>query len=43
VNIPSLKRGPTWLCLPVAGITSAIYLLEHIVSDTISLVKRGDI
>ena len=41
-NIPSLKRGPTWLCLPVAGVTSAIYLIEHIVTDARSLVKGGN-
>lgn len=41
VNIPSLKRGPTWLALPIAGITSAIYLIEHIFIDAKFLVKGG--
>lgn len=41
VNIPEFKRGPTWLCLPIAGITSAIYLIEHIVTDARSLAKGG--
>lgn len=33
VNIPSFKRGPTWLCLPLCGVTSAIYLVAQIVED----------
>ena len=33
VSIPSFKRGPTWLCLPVAGVTSIIYLIELLVND----------
>ncbi|NLB19481.1 MAG: TRAP transporter small permease [Clostridium sp.] len=41
VNIPSFKRGPTWLALPIAGVTSAIYLIEHIYSDAIFLAKGG--
>ena len=39
VNIPSFKRGPTWLCLPICGITSTIYLIELIIEDIGTLVK----
>lgn len=41
VNIPSFKRGPTWLCLPLCGITSAIYLISHIVDDIGTIMKGG--
>jgi len=41
VNIPSLKRGPTWLCLPLCGITSAIYLISHIIEDIGTIMKGG--
>ena len=41
VNIPSFKRGPTWLCLPICGITSTIYLIELIIEDIGTLVKGG--
>ena len=41
VNIPSFKRGPTWLCLPLCGITSAIYLVNQIVEDVAKLAKGG--
>ncbi|QTQ12424.1 TRAP transporter small permease [Treponema parvum] len=43
VNIPEFKRGVTWICVPIAGITSSIYLLDSIVSDCVSLAnyKKG--
>lgn len=41
VNIPAFKRGPTWLCLPICGVTSAIYLVNEIVEEIGSLVKGG--
>lgn len=41
VNIPQFKRGPTWLCLPICGATSSIYLLTHIFTDIKTLVKGG--
>ncbi len=37
VSLPDFKRGPTWLCLPVCGATSAIYLINHIITDIKSL------
>ncbi len=40
-NIPSFKRGPTWLCLPICGASSAIYLLYHLSNDCRSIMK-GD-
>lgn len=42
VNIPAFKRGPTWLCLPICGVTSAIYLVNEIVEEIGSLVKGGN-
>ncbi len=41
VNIPSFKRGPTWLCLPICGATSCIYLVELIMEDINVLMKGG--
>lgn len=37
VNIPKFKRGVTWICLPIAGFTSAIYLIDSIIADFASL------
>ncbi len=42
VNIPSFKRGPTWMCLPLCGGTSVIYLLTLIFDDIRSLTKGGN-
>ncbi len=42
VNIPSFKRGPTWMCLPLCGGTSVIYLLALIFDDIRSLTKGGN-
>jgi TRAP-type C4-dicarboxylate transport system permease small subunit len=40
VTIPAFKRGPVWLCLPIAGGTMSLYALYHIVSDMLKLRKR---
>ncbi len=40
-NIPSFKRGPTWLCLPLCGVTSAIYLIYLIFEEVGKLGKGG--
>lgn len=42
INIPALKRGPTWLCLPICGVTSCIYLACHIVEDLVKIAKGGN-
>ena len=42
VNIPKMKRGPTWLCLPVCGATSALYLIGQIVEEIGDLMKGGN-
>ncbi len=39
VNIPSLKRGPTWLCLPICGATSSIYLINEICEEIKKLTQ----
>jgi TRAP-type C4-dicarboxylate transport system permease small subunit len=41
-NIPSFKRGPTWMCLPICGATSSLYLAAQIIDDVIVLTKGGD-
>lgn len=40
VSIPDFKRGPTWLCIPVCGATSALYLVGQIVEDVKALLKK---
>lgn len=41
INIPSLKRGPTWLCLPLCGATASVYLIGHIIEDVQKLMNGG--
>ncbi|MCR5347883.1 MAG: TRAP transporter small permease subunit [Fretibacterium sp.] len=41
INIPSMKRGPTWLCIPICGATSSIYLLYGIAEQIKRLRKGG--
>lgn len=42
VSIQSFKRRPTWLCIPVCGATSALYLLGQIIESVKSLIKGGE-
>ena len=41
VSIQSFKRGPTWLCIPVCGATSTLYLIGQIIESVNSLMKGG--
>lgn len=41
-NIPSFKRGPTWLCLPLCGGTSCIYLIVQIIEELTAFAKGGN-
>lgn len=42
VNIPQFKRGPTWLCLPICGVTSTIYLVYQIIDEIKNFGKGGN-
>lgn len=33
VSLPQIKRGPTWICLPICAVLSTIYLIEIISND----------
>lgn len=39
VTIPAFKRGPVWLCLPIAGGMMTVYALYHIVCDMVKFKK----
>jgi TRAP-type C4-dicarboxylate transport system permease small subunit len=40
INIVALKRGPVWLCIPIAGGASVIYSIYHIVNDIATYQKK---
>lgn len=42
INIPSFKRGPTWLCLPICGLTSCIYLIQLTIDEIVKIAKGGN-
>jgi TRAP-type C4-dicarboxylate transport system permease small subunit len=42
ISLPNLTRGVTWMCLPICGATSIIYLVTLMVEDFQKLVKGGD-
>ncbi len=42
VSLPAFSRGPTWLCLPLCGATSALYLLGQLGQEIAVLVKGGN-
>lgn len=39
VTVPQFKRGPTWLCLPLCGATSTIYLIAQLIEEFQNLAK----
>lgn len=41
VNLPQMKRGWTWLCLPVSSFLGCIYSVEKIIIDVKSLILGG--
>lgn len=40
-SIPSFNRGPVWMCVPLCGGTSAIYLLGQL-ADSIHTIRKGE-
>jgi len=40
VNIVQFKRGPTWICVPICGLTSSIYCIYNIIEDIKLIAKR---
>lgn len=42
VNLPSLKRGPVWACIPVSGVFMVIYSIANITEDFQVFLKGGN-
>lgn len=43
ISLPEFKQGYVWLVLPITFMTSAIYLIENIIKESLSLVERGSL
>lgn len=42
INIPSLKRGPVWACIPISGFLMCIYLIANVIEDFQVFLKGGN-
>lgn len=42
ISLPKLTRGLTWICLPISGATSTIYLVYLIIED-LRYILKGDL
>jgi len=42
IVFPTLTRGITWMCLPISGATSVIYLI-YLIKDDIEHIVKGDL
>jgi TRAP-type C4-dicarboxylate transport system permease small subunit len=40
IDIPNIKMGYTWLCVPILGLTSIIYCIDHI-KEYYENIKEG--
>jgi TRAP-type C4-dicarboxylate transport system permease small subunit len=40
IDIPNIKMGYTWLCVPILGLTSIIYCIDHI-KEYCENIKEG--
>ena len=41
VSLPSMKRGYTWLCMPISAVSMMVFSVESIVKQVWGLVKGG--
>ena len=41
VSIPTMKRGYTWLCMPISAASMMLFSVESIVKQIWGLVKGG--
>ena len=41
VSLPSMKRGYTWLCMPISAVSMMAFSVESIVNQIMAMVKGG--
>ena len=41
VSLPSMKRGYTWMCVPVSAVSMMVFSAESIIKQVWGLVKGG--
>lgn len=40
ITLTWVKMGYTWMCLPIMGATMTLYIVEHVVEDIRTLLRR---
>ena len=41
VSLPSMKRGYTWLCMPISAVSMMAFSVESIIKQVAAMVKGG--
>ena len=41
VSLPTMKRGYTWLCMPISAVSMMAFSVENIIRGVIDIVKGG--
>ncbi|MGN0774142.1 MAG: TRAP transporter small permease [Candidatus Ventricola sp.] len=41
VSLPTMKRGYTWLCMPISAVSMMVFSIESIIRQVWGLVKGG--
>ena len=41
VSLPSMKRGYTWLCMPISAVSMMAFSIESIIKQVAAMVKGG--
>ena len=41
VSLPTMKRGYTWMCLPISAVSMMAFSVESIIKQVVAMVKGG--
>ena len=41
VSLPSVKRGYTWMCMPISAVSMMAFSVESIIKETYAMLKGG--
>ena len=41
VSLPTMKRGYTWLCMPISAVSMMAFSVESIIKQVVAMVKGG--
>ena len=41
VSLPAMKRGYTWMCMPISAVSMMAFSVESIIKEVLALVKGG--